>query len=475
VSSKSNILSEFELFRGNGGGIEAWFSDDIPDTVIDVLNNCEKHPISCEVLNQLLILSHEAGMSHGFFEFYFQYDPHADGASWYDPKKLPEFDPQFISSTEIKSLKHLKWGLRRFYMDALLCFGNIRQAYRNLRNLQYKEDIRAITRRSAFDTEQMKKRGNGLPLEQIARDDRYLIAEIACKTYDPADVNLPSLTEFMKERFKQQISAGKKVMTVRDLVSSVPQQDKYTMDQLSFSLDEVLDRQIQTEDEIANAIDPIHAKFQTARERALKNTKLYLSMISDLDIYVATSMRRRDDFRAMAEFCSSVFQAPNLQDLKLRYFDPTRSAAVGHEDKGLIECLMVKCAKVLIYNAGTSDSFGKDVEAAMALSLGKPVVFFCDQLPRGNFYRAVHPLSRLINFSNGVPVGAIVTENQLHVTELISRIFRNEMELELRKKSGDYFLLVEQLTDSTIRLQTDDLLLRETFWNYYNPSPSVAH
>jgi hypothetical protein len=90
VSTKSNILSEFELFRGNGGGIEAWFSDDIPDTVIDVLSNCEKQPISCEVLNQLLILSHEAGMSHRFFDFYFHYDPHPDGASWYDPKKLPE-------------------------------------------------------------------------------------------------------------------------------------------------------------------------------------------------------------------------------------------------------------------------------------------------------------------------------------------------------------------------------------------------
>jgi hypothetical protein len=52
--------------------------------------------------------------------------------------------------------------------------------------------------------------------------------------------------------------------------------------------------------------------------------------------------------------------------------------------------------------------------------------------------------------------------------ELLSRIFRNEMELELSKKKTDYFLLTEKITGSTIRLQTDDLLLRETFWNYYN-------
>jgi hypothetical protein len=50
VSAKSKILSEFELFRGNGGGIEAWFTESMPDTVVDVLANCQTRPISCEVL-----------------------------------------------------------------------------------------------------------------------------------------------------------------------------------------------------------------------------------------------------------------------------------------------------------------------------------------------------------------------------------------------------------------------------------------
>jgi hypothetical protein len=98
------------------------------------------------------------------------------------------------------------------------------------------------------------------------------------------------------------------------------------------------------------------------------------------------------------------------------------------------------------------------------------VIFYCDQDTRLKIYRDIHPLTRLITFENGVAVGAIVTDNQLHVTELLSRIFRNEMELELTKKKDHYFLLTEKLTDSTIRLQTDDLLLRETFWNYYNES-----
>ena len=56
-------------------------------------------------------------------------------------------------------------------------------------------------------------------------------------------------------------------------------------------------------------------------------------------------------------------------------------------------------------------------------------------------YCYIHPLGRLINFESGVAVGAIVTDNRLHVSELISRIFRNDMELELIKKQGDYFTL----------------------------------
>jgi hypothetical protein len=255
---------------------------------------------------------------------------------------------------------------------------------------------------------------------------------------------------------------------VKELISAVPGQASYTSEQLSFALDEVLDQEIHNESEIAAAIEPINKKFRAAREKALINTKLYLSMIADLDIYVATSMRKRDDFRAMAEFCDTIFRDEKLKELKLRYFDPTRSAAVGHEDKGLLECLMVKCAKALVYNAGTSDSFGKAAEAAMALSLGKPVIFYCDHQTRLNIYRDVHPLTRLITFETGVAVGAIVTDNRLHVVDLLSRIFRNEMDLELTKKKDHYFLLSEKLTESTIRLQTDDLLLRETFWNYYN-------
>lgn len=225
---------------------------------------------------------------------------------------------------------------------------------------------------------------------------------------------------------------------------------------------------MNSEEELAAKYDQIAVKFSDARAIALDNTRYYLSMVNDLDVYVATSMRSRQDFRNMANTCEAIFSDRRLKDLNLRYFDPTLSAAGGHEDKDLIECLMVKCTKVLVYCAGEKESYGKDAEAAMALSLGKPVIFYCDQELKGRFYRDVHPLSRLIEFETGVAVGAMVTDKTDDVSELLFRIFENKMVYFLEQPKPGFLRVKDKLTNSVVRLQTNDRLLTETFWNHYH-------
>jgi hypothetical protein len=171
--------------------------------------------------------------------------------------------------------------------------------------------------------------------------------------------------------------------------------------------------------------------------------------------------------------CERIFTDDDrLRDLHIRYFDPTMSAAEGHEDKGLIECLMVKCAKALVYFAGESDSFGKDAEVAMALSLGKPVIILCPDSPKGEqrrrFFQEVHPLSRLIQMDTGIAVGAMITKNPADVAKLLGRIFDNSMEYDLKHSGDGYYRLHERLTGSVVRLQTNFDMLRESFWNYYH-------
>jgi hypothetical protein len=316
----------------------------------------------------------------------------------------------------------------------------------------------------------IKERGPALSLQSIAKDDRYLIAEMACKSYGDQPHSPGDLKTALLEAFRTHQGKRGGAITIRNLLEGNIAVDKYSgrQQEFIFSADDVLDDNVASEGELESKYDAIAEKFFRAREAALKNTRFYLSMVGDLDVYVATSMRSRQDFRDMANACEKIFSEPRLQALQLRYFDPTLSAAAGHEDKGLIECLMVKCAKVLVYCAGEKESYGKDAEAAMALSLGKPVIFYCDQEQRRRFYRDVHPLSRLIEFETGVAVGAMVTDSLEEVSELLYRIFENKMEYVLEQPKVDYLRLKEKLTGSVVRLQTNDPMLTETFWNHYH-------
>ena len=51
---------------------------------------------------------------------------------------------------------------------------------------------------------------------------------------------------------------------------------------------------------------------------------------------------------------------------------------------------------------------------------------------------------------------------------MLRRIFHNEMRYQLVQEKPQYLMLREELSECTVRLQTSDELLRETFWNYYH-------
>jgi hypothetical protein len=468
MKTKAEILKEFELFSVPTGGIGSWITEEAHDDIFDRLGRADKEPLPAVQLNQLLVLGHEAPTSDGFFRYYWLQAP---DQHTYNVQRVPFFAEEWLrseESEEIVSLDHLKWGLYRIYIDALLYFGNVRAAFRSLRDLSFDELVE-IFGKKRFDTESIKRRGPSLPLKQISKDDRYLISEMACKSYGDASTSEGDLRKALMDAYRTHAAAGNPSPTIRQLLEEqVPKAMEARQQEFIFSADEVLEERVTSEGELAEKYGRVAAKFFTARQAALDNTRYYLSMVNDLDVYVATSMRTRQDFRNMADTCEKIFSDPRLKALNLRYFDPTLSAAGGHEDKGLIECLMVKCAKVLVYCAGEKESYGKDAEAAMALSLGKPVIFYCDQEQRRRFYRDVHPLSRLIEFETGVAVGATVTDSLSEVSELIYRIFENQMEYYLEQSKPGFLRLKDNLTHSVIRLQTNDQLLTETFWNHYH-------
>ena len=463
--TKECILKQFQLFQGGTGGMDGWLRPETPDVVFDALADLETHPLSRACFNQLLTLAHEAPISQPLFAYYWLEAPEHP----YDVRNLPCYNERWPGSQNIQSIDQLYWGLYRFYVDALLYFGSIRTAYQSLRQLP-ERDLHSFFAGSRIDG--LAERGEALLLSQIARDNRYLISEMACKSFDIAegtgDAN--QLEQVMIDLLQKHRDEGGGPVTASQLLTGEYAKGQYPhlQPQLQLSADDFMEEVLEDEASLLEKIRRVAQDFTRARKAALSNTAMYLSMVGDLDVYIATSMRNRADFRLMADFCDSVFSNDQLHALKLRYFDPTLSAAEHHEDKGIIECLMVKCAKALILNAGSRDSYGKDAEAAMALSMGKPVIIYADEDFRSSFFRDVHPLSRLINFETGVAVGAMVATSTNQVIELLRRIFTNTLEYELVQPRPKYLVLKEKCTESVVRLQTSDLLLRETFWNHYH-------
>ena len=463
--NKEELLDYFSDIMGCGKGITSFVSDKSASYLFDTLSNIDETPLTKVQLDQLLSLQNLKTISDDFFRFY-----------WLEVPEVHIYQIDAIrirhDTDSITSLEQLKWGFNRIFIDALFVFGNIQKGYESLCGLS-RADIDAVFAKYLFNTAQIMKRGNTLHFETINKSDRYLISEMACKTFANFK-NRDELFALILKSYENAIKQGHNHPTVKELMEGKyldeGEYQQMNMFNGEFCLSDSLEHQIDSRDDLEKTINELADKWALAHKKALINTELYLSLVSDLDVYVATSMRTKENFVSMATFCEKVFKSEKLKDYDLRYFDPTMSAADSHEDKGLIECLMVKSARMLVYHTGDRESYGKDVEAAMALCLGKPTIFFCTNEKTYNFFRDVHPLSRLVNFENGVAGGIITCARVDQVINVIHRLITNTMKYTIRRKSPErnYYLLEEELTKSIIRVQTDNELLSSVFWNSYH-------
>lgn len=115
-------------------------------------------------------------------------------------------------------------------------------------------------------------------------------------------------------------------------------------------------------------------------EKGIHNQRAYLAS-DHLDVYVATSMRKKHEFVSISNVVNQIFLSDELLDLKLRWFDPTQAYCEDRIDKGLSEALMLKRASCTLYLAQETDTLGKDSELASTLAQGKPVIAY---VPKGD-------------------------------------------------------------------------------------------
>lgn len=229
---------------------------------------------------------------------------------------------EYNLNSSIQSYEELKNGVDRFRKLALLQYGNVKYAFKILS--KYIEDLeKDLYALSPRDEEEFQMRHDPVfPIEKIPAEETFYLGYI--------------IEQELKSRLK----------------------------------DNPNDEDTKSEEALRISIV----------NKGQKNHKAYLAS-DHLDVYVATSMRRRHEYIFVNRITKKIFSHNSLKTLKLRWFDPTQAYCIERIDKGLAEALMLKRAKCTIYLAQETDTLGKDSELASTLAQGKPVIAY---VPEGN-------------------------------------------------------------------------------------------
>jgi hypothetical protein len=168
----------------------------------------------------------------------------------------------------------------------------------------------------------------------------------------------------------------------------------------------------------ANPNDPTAKAEEELRktivERGKKNHDAYLAS-DHLDVYVATSMRKRHEYLQVNRLSEEIFSHSAVKNLKLRWFDPTQAYCKDRLDKGLAEALMLKRARCTLYLAQETDTLGKDSELASTLAQGKPVIAY---LPRANAKFVDSLIETIENIYGQSETEIILSQLQIYRPEL---------------------------------------------------------
>ena len=167
-------------------------------------------------------------------------------------------------------------------MDALLYFGSIRTAYQRLRQLSDSELLSFFARRRI---DGLEERGETLHLSQIAKDNRYLISEMACKSFGVVDGkgDANQLEQIMIDLLQKHYSDGGGPVTARQLLTGDYATGQYAhlQPQLQLSVDDFMEEVLEDEGSLVEKIRRVAQDFTRARRAALSNTDMYFSMAGE--------------------------------------------------------------------------------------------------------------------------------------------------------------------------------------------------
>lgn len=368
------------------------------------------------------------------------------------------------------SIEEFEEAVERFRRKAMWLYGNFKFAYKRLATSSNHEFEKIIKTTEPADLMSYDNREEFKGIEPIAIEDLALLGYISRQHLDDLDMCCTTVDLLIGN-----------IAAVDDVLTKVgcEKQKKISSVLVAYNLkfpetgSEGLEAASLTHlsAEIKGIISGIRARAETAMAVGRRNTQRYLSL-PYLDVYCATSMRVEEDFNEQYRFTQEVFGHAAIRPLKLRYFDPTLSFVDDRVTKGLIECLLLRRAKVTIYNAGKEDTLGKDSELAATLAQGKQVIVFVpagsEQLERrAKAFKIDHPLGLQVDVRHGVAYGIIVVRSSAECAKMLRKVLLRELQFSIRHEGGNY-LLEESETESVLRVVSDDPYLTHAFWTYFH-------
>jgi hypothetical protein len=278
-------------------------------------------------------------------------------------------------------ISHLEPAVERFQKIAMLRYGNFVFAYRTLSRIveehQFAVELGSLCvegdRTGAAYSERAEKL---LEVENIPREDTPLVGYLSA-TQIVAETGRSKLLRVAAKAMVSGSSWDVYERVVREL--SNPEEQLVLIGMVRNYQSRHTDR---TPDDfavyiaaVAHEIEQRHARLQQVQAIATRNQDIYLTW-DHMDVYFATSMRKAWEFADLYNFISGLMDQPAIQELKVRFFDPTQSYTGNRVDKGLVESLMLKRAKCTVYSVQDTDTLGKDSELAATLAQGKPVIAY---------------------------------------------------------------------------------------------------
>lgn len=292
------------------------------------------------------------------------------------------FYKHFWPEGNFRHLAEFEQALRRFQQEAMRIFGSFRKAFKSLSCL---EDLTPQLQSLApLSLAPYHARRPFTSIQHIERERLDDLGYISVERVRKQNRERTELSQRLKELAQWIETHGEGSVLTFDTRKLHRIQTLLRKFESPLEIEETLFRRVDPESvrREARHLAPENedlARIADTQERGMQNFSAYLTE-SNMDVYIATSMRERADFISVNAFVETIFKDPRIAPLHLRYFNPTLSWVEDRVAKGLVEALMLKRAKLTVYMAQKTDTFGKDSEASVALGQGKPVIVYVPRL-----------------------------------------------------------------------------------------------